>query len=105
MERLPVGRMKKTDIIIGPDSPIPNEPGIYRHIDKITRLIIYVGQSLNVRARQQQHARNGKLDPEKHWVVFTTLKNLSKAALRIIEKEHIKRHDPPGNSCKGGNGR
>ncbi len=105
MESLPAGRMKKTDIIVGPDSPIPNEPGIYRHIDKITNLIVYIGQSLNVRTRQQQHARSGKLDPDKHWVIYTTLKTLSKVALRMIEKEHIKRHNPSGNTCKGGNGR
>lgn len=105
MESLPPGRMKKTDKIVGPDSTIPGEPGIYRHIDKITKTIIYIGQSLNVRTRQQQHARNGKLDPEKHWVVYTTLKELSKTALRYIEKAHIKRHNPPGNLCKGGNGR
>lgn len=105
MERLPAGRMKKTDVIVGPNSPIPNEPGIYRHIDKITNLIVYIGQSLNVRTRQQQHARSGKLDPEKHWIVYTTMKELSKHALRAIEKAHISRHAPPGNTCKGGNGR
>lgn len=105
MEHLPPGRMKKTDKIVGADSPIPDEPGIYRHIDKITNCIIYIGQSLNVRTRQQQHARAGKLDPAKHWVVYTTLKELSKQALRIIETTHIKRHNPPGNSCRGGNGR
>lgn len=102
---LPLGRMKKTDVIKGSSCNIPDKPGIYRHINKITNAIEYIGQSLNVRTRQQQHQRNGKLNTETHWIVYSTLASLTKSVLRAIEQNHIKKHNPSGNTCKGGNGR
>lgn len=103
--KLPRGRMKRTDKVKGVDCPIPDEPGIYRHINKTTKSIDYVGQSSQVRTRQQQHQRNGKLNTKTHWIDFTTFIDLGKDALRRIEKAHIKRHKPSKNICRGGNGR
>lgn len=103
--KLPRGRMKKTDKVKGPNCIIPDAPGIYRHINKATKAIEYIGQSLKVRTRQQQHLRNGRLNPQTHWIEYTTLTSLSKKALRAIEKAHIKKHKPSKNICAGGNGR
>lgn len=50
---IPLGRMKKTDQVKGSECPIPNSPGIYRHIDKGTGEVDYVGQTENLRVRQQ----------------------------------------------------
>jgi hypothetical protein len=62
----PPGRMEKTDVIRGPECRIPRGPSAYRHIDKQTKEILYVGQSNDLRVRQQQHARAGRLDTTKH---------------------------------------
>ena len=100
------GRMNQTDKIKGPDSPIPNKPGIYRHINKSTGEVEYVGQTNNLKVRQQQHANAGKLDTEKQYVQYGTAKSTSsKDDLCNTEVEHITRHKPSGNTTKGGNGR
>ena len=103
---IPPGRMKETDKIKGKDSRIPQEPGIYRHRNKETDKIDYVGQTNNLRKRQQEHARNGKLNPETQYVQYSSSKkDASKDDLLQTEKDHIARHNPKGNTTKGGNGR
>jgi excinuclease UvrABC nuclease subunit len=62
--------MKKTDQTEGSECPIPNAPGVYRHIDKRTGEIKYIGQTEDLRVRQQQHVRSGRLDPKKQWIVW-----------------------------------
>jgi hypothetical protein len=100
------GRMNETDQIRGPDSPLPNEPGVYRHINKSTGEVEYVGQTNDLRVRQQQHASNGKLDTEKQYIQYGKAKSTaSKDDLCQTEVDHITRHKPSGNTTKGGNGR
>ncbi|HOE91388.1 MAG TPA: GIY-YIG nuclease family protein [Candidatus Cloacimonadota bacterium] len=103
---LPPGRMKETDTIKGKDCEIPNTPGAYRHINKETGEVDYVGQTDNLRKRQQEHERNGKLDTKSQTVACKEAKaDASKDDLCNTERDHIKRHNPSGNKTKGGNGR
>ena len=103
---IPPGRMKQTDKVKGRDSPLPQSPGIYRHIDKSTGETQYVGQTDNLRKRQQEHERTGKLDTERQYVQFSTTKpDANKNDLCSTEINHISRHKPSGNTMKGGNGR
>ena len=103
---IPRGRMTKTDVVKGTDCTIPNSPGVYRHVDKRTGDTTYIGQTEDLRARQQQHVRDGRLNPEKQWVEYSPAKPIaSKDDLRNTEKKHIERHNPSGNKTGGGNGR
>ena len=100
------GRMHKTDQIKGSKSKIPPEPGVYRHVDKATGKNIYTGQTNNLRKRQQEHARKGKLNTSKHDVHWSSAKKLAtKDDLCATEKAHIKRNKPINNKTRGGNGR
>ncbi|RFP15125.1 hypothetical protein D0T25_18480 [Duganella sp. BJB488] len=100
------GRMRQTDVIKGPGSPLPSAPGIYRHTNKETKAVEYVGQTNDLRKRQQEHQRSGKLDPGRQNVQFSVARpGADKAALCATEVNHIARHNPSGNSTKGGNGR
>lgn len=100
------GRMKETDKIKGSDAKIPTKPGIYRHKNKDDGKTTYIGQTDNLRKRQQEHERNGKLDTSKQIVAYKEAKpTANKDLLLKKEKEHIKRHKPDGNSTEGGNGR
>ncbi|WP_410513468.1 hypothetical protein PaeBR_03140 [Paenibacillus sp. BR2-3] len=100
------GRMRETDIIKGKDSPLPKEPGMYRHINKETGNVEYAGQTDNLRKRQQEHARDGKLNTQTQRVQYATAKtDATKDDLCQTEKVHIARHKPSGNTYKGGNGR
>lgn len=100
------GRMSKTDVIKGPDCKIPNSPGTYRHRDKETGKIVYIGDTQNLKKRQQEHARNGKLDTSKQYVEYSKSKeDATREERRQTEKDHIKRHNPSGNKTQGGNGR
>jgi hypothetical protein len=106
LSALPPGRMRKTDVIKGGESGIPAAPGAYRHINKQTGHIEYVGQTDNLRVRQQQHAREGKLDTTKQFVQYGVARvDASKDELCQTERDHIARHRPSGNKTKGGNGR
>ncbi|MEH6454297.1 MAG: GIY-YIG nuclease family protein [Psychromonas sp.] len=100
------GRMRITNKIKGSQSKIPQKAGMYRHVDRITGEIEYVGQTNNLRVRQQQHAREGKLDISKHDVHYSVAKNeATKDDLCDTEKAHIKKNKPSGNKTKGGNGK
>jgi len=100
------GRMKETDKIKGKDSPLPKEPGMYRHRDKETGSVDYVGTTTDLRKRQQEHERNGKLDTEKQYVQYKTSRSgANQDDLYNTEKSHIARHNPSGNTTVGGNGR
>lgn len=100
------GRMKQTDKVKGNQSPLPTKPGVYRHVNNETGEIDYVGQTNNLRKRQQEHARAGKLDTNKQSIQFATAKpDATKDQLCETEKAHIAKHNPSGNTTKGGNGR
>lgn len=93
-------------MIKGPECRIPHSPGVYRHIEKETEVVVYVGQSNDLRTRQQQHARTGRFDPTKHVVQYAVARSdATKDDLCRTEQCHIKRHSPTGNKIKGGNGR
>lgn len=103
---IPPGRMRETDVVKGKKCNIPHEPGMYRHVNKETGKVEYAGQTNDLRKRQQEHARDGKLDTSTQKVAYSTSKpNATKDNLLKTEKEHIKRHDPSGNTYAGGNGR
>jgi len=100
------GRMRETDQVKGADSPLPHSPGMYRHRNKETGDIEYVGQTNDLRTRQQQHARDGKLDTSRQYVQYAEARpGASKDDLCHTEVAHIARHKPSGNTTKGGNGR
>ena len=100
------GRMRKTNKIKGSDANIPAEAGMYRHVDRSTGEVVYVGQTNNLRVRQQQHMRDGKLDLAIHDVHYSVAREgATKDDLCDTEKAHIKRKKPSGNKTIGGNGR
>lgn len=101
------GRMHKTDVIKGKDCKIPlDKGGTYRHTSKETGKVEYVGDTTSLRKRQQEHARSGKLDTSKQNIEYSTAKeNATREDRRRTEQDHIKRHNPPGNKTRGGNGR
>ncbi len=100
------GRMRKTDQIKGRGASIPKKPGLYRHVNKDSGKVEYVGQTNNLRVRQQQHARDGKLNTLKQYIYYSVAKiGVTKDELCNTEKTHIKRTKPSGNKTKGGNGR
>lgn len=102
---LPPGRMCETDQTQGRKSPLPAKPGLYRHIDKDSGKVLYVGQTDNLRKRQQEHVRGGRLT-SKQYVQYAVAKPMAtKDGLCDTEKAHIGRHKPSGNTTKGGNGR
>lgn len=79
---------------------------MYRHVNKSTGKVEYVGQTDNLRVRQQQHARDGKLDTSKQDVHYAVAKKGStKDDLCDTEKAHIKKKKPSGNKTRGGNGK
>lgn len=49
--------MKQTDVVKGKTCTIPSQPGVYRHKDKETGETQYVGQTDNLRKRNQEHSR------------------------------------------------
>lgn len=67
---LKLGRMKESDCVKGENCKIPTTPGTYRHVNKETGAIDYVGDAVNLKKRQQEHARNGKLDLDTHKVQY-----------------------------------
>ena len=98
--------MRKTNKIKGSDANIPAEAGMYRHVDRSTGEVVYVGQTNNLRVRQQQHMRDGKLDLAIHDVHYSVAREgATKDDLCDTEKAHIKRKKPSGNKTIGGNGR
>jgi hypothetical protein len=100
------GRMNETDSVKGKNSPLPQKPGIYQHINKKTGEVEYAGQTSDLRTRQQQHAREGKLNTETQKVRFKVARDdATKDDLCKTEVDHIARHNPRGNTYKGGNGR
>ncbi|MFB2894227.1 hypothetical protein ACE1CI_15055 [Aerosakkonemataceae cyanobacterium BLCC-F50] len=47
------GRMRESSCVKGKECQIPNEPGIYRFINRETRAIDYIGQTSYLRRRLQ----------------------------------------------------
>lgn len=99
---IPRGRMRVAYEI----EDLPSEPGIYRHIDKETKKVIYIGQTNNLRRRNQEHIRDGNLDLNNYKIGYNICKpNVTRDDWCDTEKKHIKKHRPSRNKYRGGNGR
>jgi len=100
------GRMRESNCVKGDDCSISSKPGIYHHVNRDTGISDYDGETSNLRKRQQEHVRSGKLNTESHYVRYGEAREDSNfAERRRTEQEHIQRHNPSGNTYKGGNGR
>jgi len=100
------GRMRQSDTVKGKECNIPRKPGIYRHVNKSTGKIEYVGQTNNLKKRQQEHARDGKLNLDRQTVRYCeSYRSITRDQLCNTEKAHIKKHKPSGNKTVGGNGK
>jgi excinuclease UvrABC nuclease subunit len=96
------GRMKHANSHID----MPNAPGIYRHVDRITGEVNYIGQTGNLRQRTYQHTHDGKFNPATQRVEYSVAyPDATRDDLCQGEVRHIAKHQPSGNSTRGGNGR
>lgn len=103
---IPSGRMKKASYVTGGRSPLPHTPGIYRHVNKKTGKVDYVGQTNDLRRRQQEHRAAGTLNLRQQRIEYKEAKlSASRDDLCNTERKHIARHQPTGNTYRGGNGR
>jgi excinuclease UvrABC nuclease subunit len=92
--------MRQTDCV----EDLPSEPGLYRHINKKTKKVDYIGQTNNIRRRNQEHRNQGLLNDV--IIAWAAAKDdSSRDDLCNTEKKHIKKHRPTRNKYKGGNGR
>lgn len=106
MAALKPGRMKVARSVKGKDSQIPHSRGLYRHIDEATGEIDYIGQTDDLRARNQQHVLTGKLDLSGQRVEYSVADDsATKDQLRDDEAKHIAKHHPSGNKTSGREGR
>jgi len=100
------GRMRESSCVKGKECQIPNEPGIYRFINREMRTIDYIGQTSYLRRRLQWHVSKGTLDLNTHKIQYGMAKpGATPDDLCTTEIEHIGRHNPQQNKYKGGNGR
>ena len=88
----------------------PDVPGLYRWIELNTRRVSYVGKTVRLLRRRNEHIRN----PESPWNL-QDFRFAWQAAqgdrlnyilqIDAAERAHIARHAPPGNKSVGGEGR
>ena len=96
------GRRRETDDL----ARLPREPGLYRHVNKETGATDYIGHSQDLRRRNQEHERLGKLDLDTQFIRYGVAKLDATAKQRQeTEKAHISRLPPSGDKAKGGDGR
>jgi len=97
------GRMRATS---EPDD-VPQAGGVYRHVYKRSRKVVYVGKSSNdLHRRQQEHVRSGRLNLKTMRIEFSPVSpTASETDLCRTERAHIERYRPRGNKHPGGNGR
>ena len=100
------GRPKKFDPRTAQGSLPPSSPALYRLVDRNTGKVQYAGDTNNAIRRAIEHARSGKLDPEKHDFEWKDVDGRSTSATRReIESKWIEKHKPPLNVRAGGGGR
>ena len=82
----------------------PKEAGEYRIMDK-NHNIKYIGETNNLERRRNEHKRNGKLDDDGIFAWKVASKDSTSESRRVHERQKIKKHNPPLNKSKGGEGR
>lgn len=99
---IPRGRMRVAHQI----KDLPEKPGLYRHINRENNRVEYIGQTNNIKRRNREHELKGKLDLSTQKVAYAVVySDADRQKWCDAEKQHIEKHNPPGNKCKGGNGR
>ena len=99
---LPSGRMRETDDL----ARLPREPGLYRHVNKETGATDDIGHSKDLRRRNQEHERLGKLDLDTQLIRYGVAKlDATPKQRQETEKAQISRLTPSSDKTKGGNGR
>lgn len=77
---------------------------VYRHVNKSTGSVDYVGQSENI--RKQEHVYSNFINTDTHNIEYSVAKSGSSIDnLYSTAKEHVPRYNPSRNRTQGGNGR
>jgi hypothetical protein len=85
--------------------PPPPEPVIYRHRNKETGKIDYIGATNNGSRRHNEHIRSGKFDPSQQDLGWQRARDgASPEDVYGHETKKIKQHRPPLNRRNGGGG-
>lgn len=98
-------------VIYGPGRPSlqvpPSLPGEYRWINSFDNTIEYIGETVDLRRRRNEHARSeAPWSLESHRFAWKVANDLLNSQLRRQhEKEKIAQHKPIGNKRAGGGGR
>ena len=100
------GRMKRASGSTVKELDLLPKPAVYRIVDKATAKPKYVGQTDNLRQRMGQHKAGGTLNLKKDAVEYREARDgATKDDLCHTEVKHIEKHQPPGNTYRGGNGK
>lgn len=103
-----VGRPNKYNPTSGVGKKPPMQPGEYRICDSLGA-IQYIGETNNLARRMSEHIRSGKLPVFEDCGYFIEYKiadgRSSSRTRRVHERQKIKRHNPPLNKSKGGEGK
>lgn len=82
----------------------PTSPGEYRIRDEEGK-VVYVGETNDLRRRQREHIRTGKLKPGETFDYKVADGRSTSTTRREHEREKIKTHQPERNKSGGGEGR
>jgi hypothetical protein len=92
----------------GPGAPSKSDPpkaaGEYR-IKGPDGKIKYLGETKDLQRRKKQHERSGRIAPGDTFEHKVANPEATTDERRAHEKEKIKKHNPPENKSKGGEGR
>lgn len=98
------GRPSKFNPTTGKGHKPPSSAGEYRIRDEKGNMA-YVGETVNLKRRTQQHIRSGKL-AENYTIEYKVADGrASSRTRREHERLKIKQHNPPLNKSIGGEGR
>ena len=83
----------------------PNAPGVYR-IRNEAGTVVYVGETVNLRKRMQEHIHNtGNLRPGESFEFKVASPESTSATRREVERQKIAKFHPERNHSAGGEGR
>ena len=85
----------------------PGGSGLYRFICKLTKEIVYIGETVNLEHRIRIHLQSDKpVSPETHHIEWKKTDGRSTSRTRRIhERKKINQHKPRLNRRGGGGGR